>query len=217
MTDLAHIRNFAIIAHIDHGKSTLADRLIQLCGGLAEREMKEQVLDSMELERERGITILAKNTAINWKEWRINIVDTPGHADFGGEVERVVSMADGALVLVDAAEGPMPQTRYVLSKALACRLKPIVVVNKIDRPEHRAEEILDEVFDLLLELGADDNQLDFPVVYSSAKAGIATLNMSEQPVDLSPLMQAIVEHTPAPVVDSEGPLQFQAVTFGYDA
>jgi len=223
------LRNIAIIAHVDHGKTTLVDQLLYQSGMFRDEELDKLaggqhnlIMDSNPLERERGITILSKNCAVNYtdedgEEFKINIIDTPGHADFGGEVERVLRMADGVLVLIDAAEGPMPQTRFVLGKALELGRKPIVVVNKIDRPEHRAEEILDEVFDLLLELGADDNQLDFPVVYSSAKAGIATLNMSEQPVDLSPLMQAIVEHTPAPVVDSEGPLQFQAVTFGYDA
>ena len=173
LVDQSLIRNFAIIAHIDHGKSTLADRLIQRCGGLTDREMTDQVLDSMDLERERGITILAKNTAITWNDYRINIVDTPGHADFGGEVERVLSMVDSVLLLVDAVDGPMPQTRFVTAKAFERGLNPIVVVNKIDRPGARPDWVIDQVFDLFDTLGATEEQLDFPVIYASAINGIA--------------------------------------------
>ena len=173
LVDQSLIRNFAIIAHIDHGKSTLADRLIQRCGGLTDREMTDQVLDSMDLERERGITILAKNTAITWNDYRINVVDTPGHADFGGEVERVLSMVDSVLLLVDAVDGPMPQTRFVTAKAFERGLNPIVVVNKIDRPGARPDWVIDQVFDLFDTLGATEEQLDFPVIYASAINGIA--------------------------------------------
>ena len=157
------IRNFTILAHIHNGKSTLADRLLEKTGTLTQREMEEQVLDNMELERERGITILAKNTAINYKDYRINIMDTPGHADFGGEVERVLKMVDSVLLVVDSYEGPMPQTKFVLKKALELKLKPIVVINKIDKPNARPENVIEEVFDLLLELGADDEQFDFQI------------------------------------------------------
>ena len=211
------IRNLAIIAHVDHGKTTLVDAMLKFSGSFRENQIvDERVMDSDELEKERGITISSKTTSIDFEGTRIQLVDTPGHADFGGEVERVLGMVDAVLLLVDAVEGVMPQTRFVLRKALEHGLKPILVVNKIDRPEQRAIEILDEVFDLLLELGADDSQLDFPVIYASAKTGLSTLEMTVEPVDLNPLMNAIIEHTPIPVVDVEGPVQFQAVTFGYD-
>jgi GTP-binding protein len=213
----AALRNLAIIAHVDHGKTTLVDGLLMFTGSLrANQEMPERALDSGDLERERGITILAKTTSIDFDGVRIQLVDTPGHADFGGEVERVLGMVDGVLLLVDAVEGVMPQTRFVLQKALGHGLRPILVVNKIDRPEQRAEAVVDEVFDLLVELGADSEQLDFPVVYSSAKLGVAGLDAAEPMGDLRPLLDAILEHSPPPQVDPDGPLQFQAVTLGYD-
>ncbi len=211
------IRNLAIIAHVDHGKTTLLDGLLRQTGALSQRQDNaERVMDREDLERERGITILSKNTSIEFEGVRIHLVDTPGHADFGGEVERVLGMVDAVLLLVDAVEGVMPQTRFVLRKALAHGLRPIVVVNKIDRPEQRAEAVVDEVFDLLVELGADDHQLDFPVVYASAKQGIATADPGQPGSDLRPLLEALLEHAPAPNVDLEGPLQFQAMTLGYD-
>ncbi len=211
------IRNLAIIAHVDHGKTTLLDGLLRQTGALREnRELGERVMDSGDLERERGITILAKNTAIEYQGVRIQLVDTPGHADFGGEVERVLGMVDAVLLLVDAVEGVMPQTRFVLGKALERGLAPLLVVNKIDRPERRAGEVLDEVFDLLVELGASDEQLDFPVVYASAKEGTASLDPDAPRHDLRPLLDMILERAPAPEVDPAGPLRFQAVTLGYD-
>ncbi|MCP5055515.1 MAG: translational GTPase TypA [bacterium] len=211
------LRNLAIIAHVDHGKTTLVDGLFRYTGAVAShRDVEERALDSNDLERERGITIVAKNTAIDFEGIRIQLVDTPGHADFGGEVERVLGMVDSVLLLVDAVEGVMPQTRFVLGKALEHGLRPILVVNKIDRPEQRAEAVVDEVFDLLVELGANDTQLDFTTVYCSAKAGIAGTSPDGPMNDLRPLLDAIVENAPAPMVDGEGPLQFQAVTLGYD-
>jgi len=211
------LRNLAIIAHVDHGKTTLVDSLLRFTGSLrANQEMPDRALDSGDLERERGITILAKTTSIDFEGVRIQLVDTPGHADFGGEVERVLGMVDGVLLLVDAVEGVMPQTRFVLQKALGHGLRAILVVNKIDRPEHRAEAVVDEVFDLLVELGADSGQLDFPVVYCSAKLGVTGLDAEGPMEDLRPLLDTIFEHTPPPSVDPEGPLQFQAVTLGYD-
>ena len=211
------LRNIAIIAHVDHGKTTLVDAMLRFSGLFRDNQVvAERVMDSGELERERGITISSKSTSIEFDGTRIQLVDTPGHADFGGEVERILGMVDAVLLLVDAVEGVMPQTRFVLRKALAHGLKPILVVNKIDRPEQRAEEILDEVFDLLVELGANDEQLDFSTVYTSAKAGLAKRDMSDEAKDLRPLMEAILECADAPVVDLEGPTQFQAVTFGYD-
>jgi GTP-binding protein len=213
----AALRNLAIIAHVDHGKTTLVDGLLLFSGSLrVNQTLPERALDSGDLERERGITILAKTTSIEWEGTRIQLVDTPGHADFGGEVERVLGMVDGVLLLVDAVEGVMPQTRFVLQKALGHGLRPILVVNKIDRPEQRADAVVDEVFDLLVELGADSEQLEFPVVYSSAKLGVAGLDAEEPMKDLRPLLDTILEHTPPPRVDSQGPLQFQAVTLGYD-
>src|SRR3989339_568446 len=193
------IRNIAIIAHVDHGKTTLVDVMLRQSGVFRENEaVLERVMDSNDLERERGITILAKNTAVNYKGTKINIVDTPGHADFGGEVERVLKMVDGVLLLVDAFEGTMPQTRFVLRKALKLNLKPIVVINKIDRPEARAVEVIDEVLDLFIELGADEHQLDFPVIFASAKDGVAMRNLSDKEENLLPLFEEIIKNVPAP-------------------
>jgi GTP-binding protein len=211
------LRNLAIIAHVDHGKTTLVDGLLRFTGAVrANRPLVERALDSGDLERERGITILAKSTSIEFEGVRIQLVDTPGHADFGGEVERVLGMVDAALLLVDAVEGVMPQTRFVVRKALARGLRPILVVNKIDRPEQRASEVVDEVFDLLVELEADDRQLDFPVVYASARREVASLDPAAPGRDLRPLLETILSHAPAPVVDLEGPARFQAVTLGWD-
>ncbi|WP_210424644.1 translational GTPase TypA [Marichromatium bheemlicum] len=212
------LRNIAIIAHVDHGKTTLVDQLLQQSGTLGERfGPVERVMDSNALEKERGITILSKNTAIRWNDYRINIVDTPGHADFGGEVERVLSMVDSVLLLVDAREGPMPQTRFVTSKAFAHGLRPIVVVNKIDRQGARPDWVIDQVFDLFDRLGATDEQLDFPIVYASALNGYAGLEDDVREGDMSPLFQAIVEHCPAPEVDPEAPFQMQVSTLDYNA
>ena len=211
------LRNLAIIAHVDHGKTTLIDGLLRFTGAFRDnQEVAERVLDSGDLERERGITIKSKATSIEFEGVRIQLVDTPGHADFGGEVERVLGMVDAVLLLVDAVEGVMPQTRFVLRKALAHGLRPILVVNKIDRPEHRAEAVVDEVFDLLVELDATDAQLDFPVVFASAKTQEATLDLKTPLSDLRPLLDAILEHAPAPKVDVDGTLQFQAVTLAWD-
>ncbi len=211
------IRNVAIIAHVDHGKTTLVDGLLRQTGAFRENQIVvERVMDSGELERERGITILAKDTSIEFEGVRIHLVDTPGHADFGGEVERVLSLVDSVLLLVDAVEGVMPQTRFVVGKALARGLRPILVVNKIDRIEQRADEVLDEVFDLLVELGADDRQLEFPVVYASAKEGTASLEAAAPRKDLRPLLETILRESPPPLVDVEGPVRFQAVTLGWD-
>ncbi|MDH3378850.1 MAG: translational GTPase TypA [Gammaproteobacteria bacterium] len=215
---LDKLRNIAIIAHVDHGKTTLVDKLLQQSGTLDMRGgMVERVMDSNDLERERGITILAKNTAIRWRDYRINIVDTPGHADFGGEVERVLSMVDAVLLLVDAVEGPMPQTRFVTQKAFMHGLKPIVVVNKIDRDGARPHAVMDETFDLFDQLGASDDQLDFPVVYTSAIAGTASLDLTTLGVDLTPLFETIVTHTPSPNVDASGPFQMQISSLDYSS
>jgi GTP-binding protein len=211
------LRNLAIIAHVDHGKTTLLDGLLRQAGAFrANQVVAERAMDREDLERERGITILSKNTAIEFEGVRIHLVDTPGHADFGGEVERVLGMVDAVLLLVDATDGVMPQTRFVLRKALERGLRPIVVVNKIDRPEHRAHAVVDEVFDLLVELGANDRQLDFPVVYASAREGRAALEPDAPRSDLRPLFETILASAPAPEVDVEAPLQFQAVTLGWD-
>ncbi len=210
------IRNAAIIAHVDHGKTTLVDAILKQSGVFgAHEKVEERVLDSNVLERERGITIVAKNVAVQFKETKINIVDTPGHADFGGEVERILSMVDGALLLVDAVEGPMPQTRFVLQKALARDLSIIVVVNKIDRPAADPDRVLDEVFDLFVALGASDQQLDFPYFYASALAGTVTKRENEAPQGVEPLLQAICDHIPAPVVE-EGPLQMMISDLEYN-
>src|SRR5476649_1505225 len=192
-------RNIAIIAHVDHGKTTLVDALLTQSGIYrANERVVERVMDSNELERERGITILAKNTAVHYRDCLINIVDTPGHADFGGEVERTLSMVDGVMLLVDASEGPLPQTRFVLRKALERRLTPIVVINKIDRPDARAQEVMNEVFDLFIDLDASEDQLDFPVLYTNARIGTASTTADGAGVDLRPLFDAVVEHVPSP-------------------
>ncbi|MEN7341479.1 MAG: translational GTPase TypA [Pseudomonadota bacterium] len=211
------LRNIAIIAHVDHGKTTLVDQLLKQSGTLDERaDVPDRVMDSNDLERERGITILSKNTAIRWDDWRINIVDTPGHADFGGEVERVLSMVDSVLLLVDAVEGPMPQTRFVTSKAFARGFTPLVVINKIDRDGARPDWVLDQTFDLFDRLGATDEQLDFPVVYASGLAGFAGTEPDVVDGDMRPLVDAVIEHVPAPNVDRDGPLQLQVTSLDYD-
>ena len=212
------LRNIAIIAHVDHGKTTLVDCLLQQSGTLDRRsEGAERIMDSNDQERERGITILAKNTAIEWNDYRINIVDTPGHADFGGEVERVLSMVDSVLLLVDAVDGPMPQTRFVTSKAFEQGLNPIVVVNKVDRPGARPDWVVDQVFDLFDRLGATEEQLDFPVIYASALQGIAGLDHEAMAADMQPLFETIVEKVPSPEVNSDGPLQMQISALDYSS
>jgi GTP-binding protein len=215
-------RNVAIIAHVDHGKTTLVDEMMRQSGLFRREELDRLaggqhglILDSNELERQRGITILAKNIALTLAGTKVNIIDTPGHADFGGEVERVLRMADGALLLVDAAEGPLPQTRFVLRKAFECGLRPIVVINKIDRPDARPTEVLNAVFDLFVELDADDATLDFPTIYASGREGIATTDLAVPPTDLRPLYAAILKHVPPPVVDQAAPLQMLVVTLDY--
>jgi GTP-binding protein len=201
-------RNVAIIAHVDHGKTTLVDALLHQSGTFrANERVAERAMDSNELERERGITILAKNTAVHYKDMLINIVDTPGHADFGGEVERTLSMVDGVMLLVDASEGPLPQTRFVLRKALERRLTPIVVINKIDRPDARAQEVLNEIYDLFIDLDANEDQLDFPVLYTNARVGTASLDAEQPGEDLRPLFDAVVEHVPPPKGNPDAPLQ----------
>lgn len=213
-----NIRNIAIIAHVDHGKTTLVDKLLQQSGTLGRRAAgSERVMDSNDLERERGITILSKNTALDWQGYRINIVDTPGHADFGGEVERVLSMADSVLLLVDAVDGPMPQTRFVTQKAFTQGFRPIVVINKIDRPGARPNWVLDQTFELFDRLGANDEQLDFPVIYASALEGYAGFDASVTNGDMKPLLQAIVDFTPSPNVDPDAPLQLQVSTLDYNS
>ncbi len=215
---IENLRNIAIIAHVDHGKTTLVDQLLRQSGTLEARAaVPERVMDSNDLERERGITILAKNTAIQWNGYRINIVDTPGHADFGGEVERVLSMVDSVLLLVDAVDGPMPQTRFVTQKALARGLKPIVVINKIDRPGARPGWVLDQTFDLFDRLGASDEQLDFPVIYASALNGYASNDESTREGDMTPLFEAIVKYVHPPAVDLDGPLQLQVSSLDYSS
>ena len=211
------LRNIAIIAHVDHGKTTLVDKLLQQAGTLDTRiTFPERAMDSNDLERERGITILSKNTAITWRDWRINIVDTPGHADFGGEVERILSMVDSVLLLVDAVEGPMPQTRFVTQKAFAHSFIPIVVINKIDRDGARPDWVLDQTFELFDKLGATDEQLDFPVIYASALEGYAGTKPDVRSGDTQPLFEAIVSHVPAPNVDAHGPLQLQVSSLDHD-
>lgn len=212
-----NMRNIAIIAHVDHGKTTLVDCLLRQAGIFRENErVVERVMDSNDLERERGITILSKNTSVTYGQTKINIVDTPGHADFGGEVERVLRMVDGALLLVDSFEGPMAQTKFVLRKALEVGLKIVVVINKIDRPDARPDEVLNEVFDLFVELEADDWQLDFPVIYTSSRQGVATLDYREPGRNMKPLFEMIVKEIPAPAVDPDGTLQLQINTLDYD-
>lgn len=217
MSKRENLRNVAIIAHVDHGKTTLVDELLKQSGTFRENEqVQERVMDSNDLERERGITILSKNTAVHYKNTKINIVDTPGHADFGGEVERILTMVDGVLLLVDAFEGCMPQTRFVLKKALNLKKKVLVVVNKIDRPGARPAEVIDEVLDLFIELGADEDQIEFPVVYASAKDGYSTLDPDVREGDMRPLLDAILEHISAPDGDVDGPLQILFSSLDYD-
>ncbi|MEM9377996.1 MAG: GTP-binding protein, partial [Pseudomonadota bacterium] len=216
MTEPTSLRNIAIIAHVDHGKTTLVDCLLKQSGTFRENEAtSERMMDSNDLEKERGITILAKTTSVVWGETRINIVDTPGHADFGGEVERILSMVDGAIVLVDAAEGPMPQTKFVVSKALKIGLRPIVAVNKIDKPESRPDDVINEVFDLFDALGADDEQLDFPILYGSAKNGWMSTQYENARQDMSELFDLVVQHVPEPRVE-EGPFRMLATTISAD-
>src|SRR5260221_8519210 len=217
------IRNVAIIAHVDHGKTTLVDALLRQSGNFrASQTEQDTLLDSNPLERERGITILAKNVAINYTDpvtkvvTKINLIDTPGHADFGGEVERVLSMADGVFLLVDAAEGPMPQTRFVLKKAFQHELRPIVVINKIDRQDARADAVLNEVFDLFAELGADDETLDFPVLYASGRAGTASWSLEQPGTDIIPVFEALLKHIPAPHGDPEKSLQIRVSGIQYN-
>ena len=213
-----HIRNIAIIAHVDHGKTTLVDRLLQESGTLNQQDQEQvRIMDSNDLEKERGITILSKNTAISWQGYHINIVDTPGHADFGGEVERVLSMVDSVLLLVDAVEGPMPQTRFVTQKAFAQGLRPIVVINKIDRPGARPDWVINQTFDLFDRLGATDEQLDFPIVYCSALKGYASLDEHARGGDMTALFKAIIEYVPAPEVDLQGPFRMQVTSLDYSS
>ncbi len=217
MSDISRLRNIAIIAHVDHGKTTLVDQMLQQSGTLGPRAaVPDRVMDSSDLERERGITILSKNTAVNWNDYRINIVDTPGHADFGGEVERVLSMVDSVLLLVDAVEGPMPQTRFVTQKAFAQGLVPIVVVNKIDRDGARPDWVINQTFDLFDRLGATEEQLDFPIIHASALEGYASADPDIRSGDMTPLFQTIVDHVPPPDVDADGPLQLQVSSLDYD-
>jgi GTP-binding protein len=217
-TPTHHLRNVAIIAHVDHGKTTLVDQLLRQSGTLKSfGEVRERVMDSNDLERERGITILAKNTAVQWRDWRINIVDTPGHADFGGEVERVLSMVDSVLLLVDAVEGPMPQTRFVTRKALAHGLRPILVVNKVDRPNARPDWAVDQTFDLFDRLGARDEQMDFPVVFASAIEGWASKSAATKAADMTVLFQTVVDHVPPPAADPDGPFQMQVSALNYSS
>ncbi len=214
-----NLRNVAIIAHVDHGKTTLVDELLKQSGTFRTNEaVAERAMDSNDIERERGITILAKNTAIDYKETRINIVDSPGHADFGGEVERIMRMVDGVILVVDAREGCMPQTRFVLKKALDQGLRPIVVVNKIDKPMVRPLDVVDEVVDLLIDLGADEDQLEFPVVYTSAVSGSSSFDPDpeKQEDTITHVLDTILENTPAPVDNSDEPLQFQVTMLDYD-
>ncbi|MFC6276636.1 translational GTPase TypA [Psittacicella hinzii] len=216
--DISKLRNIAIIAHVDHGKTTLVDKLLQQSGTLSSRgEVEERIMDSNAIEKERGITILAKNTAINYNDYHINIVDTPGHADFGGEVERVLSMVDSVLLIVDATDGPMPQTRFVTQKAFEHGLKPIVVVNKIDRPGARPDWVIDQIFDLFVNLGATDEQLDFPIVYASALNGIAGLDYTDMAEDMKPLFETIIEKVSPPDVDLNAPLQMQISQLDYNS
>ncbi len=222
ISQITNLRNVAIIAHVDHGKTTLVDAMLQQSGVFRENEVVvEQVMDSNDLERERGITILAKNTAIIFGDLRINVVDTPGHADFGGEVERVLKMVDGVLLVVDAYDGPMPQTRFVLRKALEMKLTPVVVINKIDRPDARAMEVVDMVLELFIELGADDDQLDFPILYASGKDGYAVLDLKDlengsESADCLPLLETIRDHVPCPTGYIDEPLQLLVSNIDYD-
>lgn len=212
-----NLRNIAIIAHVDHGKTTLVDAMLKQSGTFREnQEVKERVMDSNDLERERGITIFSKNASVYWREAKINIVDTPGHADFGGEVERILRMVNGVLLIVDAFEGPMPQTRFVLRKAMELNLVPIVVINKIDRPNARPAEVLNEIYDLFIEMGASDDQIDFPVIYTSARSGVSGFSVKDLEDDLEPLFSTILEHIPAPSVEYNAPLQLLVTNLKYD-
>src|SRR5574344_1849657 len=216
---MKNIKNIAIIAHVDHGKTTLVDGLLKYSGTFRDNEeVNERAMDSNDIERERGITILAKPTAINYKDYRINILDTPGHADFGGEVERIMHMVDGVLLVVDAYEGVMPQTKFVLKKALEAGLKPIVVINKVDKPSTRVNEVLDEVLELFIELGATDDQIDFPVVYASALEGTSSdsPDLSTQKHTMDPILDMIVKNIPGPSRDEASPLQFQPALLDYN-
>ena len=211
------LRNIAIIAHVDHGKTTLVDQMFGQCGVFeSHQEVSDRVMDSMDLEKERGITIMAKNTAVLYKDIKINIVDTPGHADFGGEVERSLNMVDGALLLVDSSEGPLPQTRFVVKKALEKKLPIILVINKIDRADARPDEVIDEVYDLFIELDADDKQIDFPIIYTNAKLGHAKLSLDDESDNLEPLFNSIVNSIPGPEVENEALTQFLITNLDYD-
>ena len=211
------VRNVAIIAHVDHGKTTLVDELLKQSGVFREnQEVEERVMDSNDIERERGITILSKNTAVHYNGVKINIIDTPGHADFGGEVERVLKMVNGVVLVVDAFEGPMPQTKFVLRKALELELPVIVCINKIDRPEARPDDVIDEVLELFIDLGASDDQLECPFVYASAKAGVAVLDLSDEKQDMKPLFETILDYIPAPEGDPEAPTQMLISTIDYN-
>src|ERR1700756_5347783 len=211
------IRNLAIVAHVDHGKTTLVDAMLRQSGIFrANEQVADRVMDSNAIERERGLTILAKNTAITYRGIKINIVDTPGHADFGGEVERTLAMVDGVLLLVDASEGPLPQTRFVLGKALEAGLPPVVCLNKIDRADARPAAVLDEIYGLFIDLGATEAQLEFPVVYTNARAGTATLDLAAEGTDLRPLFATIVRALPGPPHEPDAPTRFQANNLGYD-
>ncbi|OGU56045.1 MAG: GTP-binding protein TypA [Ignavibacteria bacterium RBG_13_36_8] len=213
---MKNIRNIAIIAHVDHGKTTLVDQILRQCNIFRKNQVvRERFLDSNDLERERGITIFSKNISIIYKDTKINLIDTPGHADFGGEVERVLKMADGVLLLVDAFEGPMPQTRFVLEKALQLHLKPLIVINKVDRPDNRPEEVLDEIYDLFIEIGALEDQLDFPVIYASGRDGWGVKNLTDQRKNLTPLLDSILEDLPSPMIN-EGTTQIQITTLDYN-
>src|SRR5579871_829472 len=210
------IRNIAIIAHVDHGKTTLVDGMLKQSGIFrANEQVAERMMDSNELERERGITILAKTTGVHYHGVKINIVDTPGHSDFGGEVERALMIVDGVMLLVDASEGPLPQTRYVLSKALEAKLPPIIVINKIDRPDARIQEVLNEVYDLFIDLDATEDQLDFPVIYTNAKLGTASIDAEAESGDLRPLFDAILKNIPPPKGDPDAPLQLLVANLDY--
>ncbi|MBR0070813.1 MAG: GTP-binding protein, partial [Campylobacter sp.] len=214
---MENIRNIAVIAHVDHGKTTIVDELLKQSGTFDERaNIGERVMDSNDIEKERGITILSKNTAIKYKDTKINIIDTPGHADFGGEVERVLKMVDGVLLLVDAQEGVMPQTKFVVKKALSLGLRPIVVVNKIDKPAADPDRVVNEIFDLFVALDANDEQLEFPVIYAAAKNGFARYSLDDTNNDMQPLFETIVSHVPRPSGDNANPLQLQVFTLDYD-
>lgn len=215
---MSSIRNIAIIAHVDHGKTTLVDTMLKQSGLFRENQnVAERAMDSNDLEKERGITILAKCTAVTWNDIKINIVDTPGHADFGGEVERILSMVDGVVLLVDAAEGPMPQTKFVLGKALKLGLKPIVVINKIDRSDAREVEVLDEIFELFMSCDANDEQLDFPIIYASGRSGWAVRDLNDERIDVSALFDTILKHVEEPESEAEAPFSMLVTTREYDA